>query len=165
MADESIKLNIRTKMYEELSQHDALTGLWNRYALTEDEKSFIGQPMTAFMIDINDFKGINDKLGHSVGDEILKEASVKLQELFPDFRIYRYGGDEFLVLCGTPDKGLYLRDFYSFYWSSGKRKEKVTLCFGRADGLPKDHEQFTQVISAADDSMYQNKKCMRDQRK
>ena len=165
LAAESITLARRTKMYEELSHHDALTGLWNRYALAEDEKGFIGKLMIAFMIDINDFKSINDKYGHTAGDKILKEAADKLHQLFPACMIYRYGGDEFLVLCDSPDKEPYLRDYYSFYWANGKRKVKVTLCFGKAEGLPDDHEKFNQVISAADNLMYQNKKRIRDQKK
>jgi len=88
-----------------LAHHDTLTGLANRVQLRQRMPEFCpqdadGQQSTAFVIiDLDGFKGINDTLGHDVGDELLIEISRRLQALVRevDF-IARLGGDEFVVL-------------------------------------------------------------------
>lgn len=88
-----------------LAHHDTLTGLANRIQLRQRMPEFCPhdadeQQLTAFiMIDLDGFKGINDTLGHDVGDELLIEISRRLQALVreADF-VARLGGDEFVVL-------------------------------------------------------------------
>lgn len=80
--------------------HDALTGLRNRIALHQyfeqqaNEKRFV-----VMLFDLNNFKEVNDTLGHSVGDAMLVSLAARLQqELESDnIRVYRLGGDEFIV--------------------------------------------------------------------
>jgi len=98
------------KKLTELSMRDALTALNNRRALKKriDEKAFDGVKSVA-MIDIDNFKNINDTLGHQVGDEALLKISTHLRDSFKDTEIFRYGGDEFVIFseesCGdTLDK-------------------------------------------------------------
>lgn len=55
------------------------------------------------MLDIDDFKLINDSLGHSMGDAVLKAFSQKLAETFGESCCYRYGGDEFAVVAPLED--------------------------------------------------------------
>jgi len=88
-----------------LAHHDTLTGLANRVQLRQRipeylPKSADPQQLTAFMlIDLDGFKGINDTMGHDVGDELLIEVARRLQSLVreQDF-VARLGGDEFVVL-------------------------------------------------------------------
>ena len=88
-----------------LAHHDTLTGLANRVQLRQRMPDFCpqdasDQEITAFlMIDLDGFKGINDTLGHDVGDELLIEIARRLQSLVRevDF-VARLGGDEFVVL-------------------------------------------------------------------
>jgi diguanylate cyclase (GGDEF)-like protein len=88
-----------------LAHHDTLTGLANRVQLRQRMPEFCppdaaDQQITAFlMIDLDGFKGINDTLGHDVGDELLVEIGRRLQALVRevDF-VARLGGDEFVVL-------------------------------------------------------------------
>ncbi len=88
-----------------LAHHDTLTGLANRVQLRQRMPEFCPQDateqqLTAFMmIDLDGFKGINDTLGHDVGDELLIEISRRLQGLVreADF-VARLGGDEFVIL-------------------------------------------------------------------
>jgi len=84
---------------------DALTGLWNRRAILEllgDELQRAardGHPVAVIMGDLDYFKGINDSHGHAAGDEVLRQAAVRMSGVLrPYDRLGRYGGEEFLVV-------------------------------------------------------------------
>ena len=93
------------KMYKNLSITDGLTQLYNsRYfykKLEEEIDRFIRykQPFSLLLIDIDDFKKINDRYGHLKGDKVLKMAGRIIQDcLRKTDTAYRYGGEEFTVL-------------------------------------------------------------------
>jgi diguanylate cyclase (GGDEF)-like protein len=99
--------------YEELlerSGRDALTGLHNRDAFDRDARRILaeaqahGQPVSLIIIDIDHFKAINDRHGHAAGDEALRQIGPALVAAVREGdRIYRFGGEEFLVVCqGLP---------------------------------------------------------------
>ncbi len=77
---------------------DSLTGVKNRFALRRDYDSYFEKNVHLMMIDIDDFKKVNDQYGHSVGDYILKKTGDALIDNFGAEYSYRYGGDEFMVL-------------------------------------------------------------------
>src|SRR5579862_264872 len=85
--------------------HDALTGLPNRTLLMERMhqalRSVMKSPMVAMiLIDLDRFKEINDAMGHSVGDDLLRKIAAKLSDsIRPEDTVARLGGDEFAVLC------------------------------------------------------------------
>lgn len=86
-----------------LYRHDALTGLYNRYgfdeAISADGASREGDPMWMIMIDIDNFKQINDRYGHTIGDRVLKRvADILSGALCEDCVCCRWGGEEFLVM-------------------------------------------------------------------
>jgi diguanylate cyclase (GGDEF)-like protein/PAS domain S-box-containing protein len=91
-----------------LAHFDQLTGLPNRITLQNDLSCVLegGQPTSIAMFDLDSFKNINDTLGHSVGDQLLKEVACRLTEVTGDSaQVYRLGGDEFVVVfqrCGDP---------------------------------------------------------------
>ena len=83
-----------------LASQDALTGLANRsqieLALAE---AYANGPVTLLLLDLDDFKGVNDSLGHAAGDALLQALSVRLQAaLEEDALLGRMGGDEFIVV-------------------------------------------------------------------
>jgi len=92
---------------ERLSQmvdSDPLTGLANRRAMRPFMDRATASGATLIFIDINDFKQINDRFGHSVGDAVLQRLARLLSETFrPQDAIMRYGGDEFLVIAPEMD--------------------------------------------------------------
>jgi diguanylate cyclase (GGDEF)-like protein len=95
----------REEHLEHLASHDPLTGLLNRRGLALElaresrHRRRSGAPLAAILIDCDDFKLVNERLGHSGGDRALRELSRRLEDaLRPSDRLGRIGGDEFLVL-------------------------------------------------------------------
>ena len=140
------------KALENASRRDGLTGLQNRLALDDDIVRMKGRETTAFMIDVNYFKELNDRCGHVAGDIILKDVSEALKHLFPGGHYYRYGGDEFLVLTHKSPEQNYGADTYDF--TQEKYGAKVSLSIGNAHGHPENTEDLFALISEADKSLY-----------
>jgi diguanylate cyclase (GGDEF)-like protein len=90
------------------ASHDALTGLANRTVLTRDTDAALALDpalVSIALIDLDDFKAINDDLGHAVGDALLTEVAARLVDHVPaGSTVVRLGGDEYaMLLCGAPD--------------------------------------------------------------
>ena len=88
-----------------LAYHDSLTGLGNRLLFKEqleealEDVTLTPHPLAVLVLDLDGFKAVNDTLGHSVGDLLLKSIAAKLRDLLPSTdRIARLGGDEFAIL-------------------------------------------------------------------
>lgn len=89
-----------------MASTDSLTGLWNRrWARTVIEQAIArlqekGEIFSVALIDVNDFKSINDQRGHLVGDQVLTKIAHELLKFSSDeITLYRLGGDEFLVVA------------------------------------------------------------------
>jgi diguanylate cyclase (GGDEF)-like protein len=92
----------------ESTSYDLLTGAYNEKGLKEQFENYLAilrrgeieLPLRIFYIDIDGFKGVNDKLGHDQGDKLLKEVSTRWKEILRDEDILvRLHGDEFVVLA------------------------------------------------------------------
>lgn len=84
---------------------DPLTGLANRRAMRPFMDRATASGATLIFLDINDFKAINDRFGHSIGDAVLQRLARLLSETFrPQDVVMRYGGDEFLVIAPEMDQ-------------------------------------------------------------
>ena len=88
-----------------LAHHDSLTGLGNRLLFKEQleealkDVSVASHPLAVLFLDLDGFKAVNDTLGHSIGDLLLKSVATKLRDILPRTdRIARLGGDEFAIL-------------------------------------------------------------------
>ena len=93
-----------------LASHDGLTGLPNRPLFLDRlsqaaaASARTGDAFAVLVVDLDDFKLVNDALGHETGDEVLRRAAARLGELVrPDDTVARFGGDEFAVLCRALD--------------------------------------------------------------
>ncbi|GAB3809713.1 putative bifunctional diguanylate cyclase/phosphodiesterase [Micromonospora zhanjiangensis] len=150
-----------------LAEHDPLTGLPNRRALTariDKVLDTIHHPDAALLlIDIDNFKDINDLRGHAVGDEVLRLlAQLLATRLEPDAMVARLGGDEFAVLLGRTDGERALAVATGLCDLAARtpllvRSEplRVTLSIGAALLDPgHDHEQ---LLAHADLALYQAK--------
>ncbi|HEY5801805.1 MAG TPA: GGDEF domain-containing protein [Burkholderiaceae bacterium] len=95
----------------ELAESDALTGLANRRTLMPVLWTARGQGASILFFDLNDFKGINDRFGHQMGDACLKRFADVLRANFrPSDTLIRYAGDEFIVVApGVRPSGMTAR--------------------------------------------------------
>jgi diguanylate cyclase (GGDEF)-like protein/PAS domain S-box-containing protein len=87
--------------------HDTLTGLLNREQLDIELERVhrLREPWALLFLDLNGFKDVNDGLGHSIGDEVLRIVAKRLSAATrPDDIVARFGGDEFCVLALVPDR-------------------------------------------------------------
>jgi len=90
-----------------LVDHDPLTALSNRRALPGVLRSAQPEGATLLFFDLDDFKRVNDELGHEAGDRSLQRFAEALRESFrPNDSFIRYGGDEFLVVAPGLDRDL-----------------------------------------------------------
>jgi diguanylate cyclase (GGDEF)-like protein len=96
---------------QQLATSDPLTGLGNRLAMNQElerqeaQRLRYGRSYSVLLLDVDEFKRINDERGHAVGDRVLREvASIVLAGLRDSDRAYRFGGDEFLVVLTETDR-------------------------------------------------------------
>ncbi|WP_339764761.1 EAL domain-containing protein [uncultured Hoeflea sp.] len=91
-----------SRRLKHLAYHDQLTGLSNRYAFNERVADSMASPQQSFgllMLDIDNMKLVNDSMGHSVGDAMIREVGNRLASAGKEITVYRLGGDEFAVIC------------------------------------------------------------------
>ena len=104
------ELRRRTEDLDRLSRTDHLTGLFNRRHLDEALHAVLASsrrhsfPVTVLLLDVDGFKGINDRCGHEAGDDVLKELAERLRRTVRvDDLIGRWGGEELIVLATHTD--------------------------------------------------------------
>ncbi|MGO9124344.1 MAG: GGDEF domain-containing protein [Terriglobales bacterium] len=160
---------IRRETAERLAVIDPLTELYNRRYMAqavarEAARADRQDSRVAFlMIDVNDFKQVNDSLGHMVGDRILQEVAAVLQKTFRTSDVIsRYGGDEFLVLLVDVDqeKAAYAVERLQnavAAWNRGNPITGYTMALSCGTALCECGVDSTGALVAADQAMYQAK--------
>lgn len=160
----SKEITERKTMEEELrrlSNHDLLTGLFNRN-FYESELHRLQHsrlfPISIIIADLDNLKAINDRFGHHAGDAIIQQAAVILRQSFRDEDIIaRIGGDEFAALLPeTPEDvaAAAVAQLRKRIAESGSPQPKLSIGVATGtEGSPLDH-----VMKLADDRMYQEKR-------
>lgn len=155
---------------------DALTGVYNRQALGnllhDLYKQTGGCRLDVFMVDINDFKIINDKHGHMVGDQLLKQTASILDEICHELVdkpfLCRYGGDEFLMLLrNSSENAAQLNAKLKDRFEEEIKKEDrmyMTVSIGCAEGICNDEAEFERLLKEADADMYTDKSAYKDRK-
>lgn len=155
-----------------LSVTDEVTGLFNQRKLHEDLDLYMSrfphtrQGFCLLFIDIDYFKNVNDNFGHVIGSKILIDmAKVLLKDLRNTDLIYRYGGDEFIILLPQTEleiaKKIAARVSVavkaSIFDIGNKEHYKMSLSIGIAE-FPTDAKSAKEIINFADKMMYLSKK-------
>ncbi|WDE09813.1 EAL domain-containing protein [Thalassomonas haliotis] len=162
------------KLAEEKIQHqahyDTLTRLPNRFLALErlthtlNEAQRSGHQVAVLFIDLDDFKKINDSLGHEVGDKVLVEAAGRLQGVIRQVDIVgRLGGDEFIILLGGLSGGVdakpivekVLQQFHRAFYIDGR--ELILTATAGIAVYPEDGRDSSILLRNADMAMYQAK--------
>jgi diguanylate cyclase (GGDEF)-like protein len=163
---------IRQRADEEIRHqalHDALTGLPNRTLLLERFQQWLaraqrtGASATLLFIDVDNFKLINDGLGHAIGDQLLLSLAERLQRAVrPGDTVSRVGGDEFVILCeeaATERQAVEIANRITETtgrpFKLGGREQHVAISIGIA--LADEGADPSAVIQDADAAMYRAK--------
>ena len=156
-------LHRENEKLHDVSLTDGLTQIRNRTALQVDSESCLGHDVTVMMIDLNDFKIINDTQGHDEGDRILKETAQLLAETFGTEHCYRYGGDEFLVILPDTSASEFMQLLAALHEARPLVKNDegtapVSFSVGHVNGRPADLDELHSMIAEADERMYERKR-------
>lgn len=160
------RLRIRAEEFQELATRDPLTGLSNRRLGEERLSAEVarserhGHPLSVLLLDLNRFKGINDRYGHAAGDLVLKAFASRLNKVIraSDLAV-RLGGDEFLVIlpeCLPERIPVLLGRLGRFEVQWGGQKLPVASAAGWA-GYEKG-ETPAELMERADKYLYANKR-------
>ena len=150
------------KKFESLTFFDTLTGVYNRnYFLKYDFNKLSSLPCSYIMCDCNDLKGVNDNFGHGAGDQYIKETANIMKNVLPNDGIcVRWGGDEFLLIVENCDEEA-CKKLAEEIEEQQKIKKKEIPYMEIAIGYQVRrnlHQEEDEVIQAADQSMYEDKK-------
>jgi len=153
-----------------LAHHDMLTGLPNRAYLTERLTTILalarrhGTLVAIMFIDLDNFKTVNDTLGHHVGDVLLKQVAVRIKEVLREADLVsRLGGDEFLVILAdfaTPEDAGKVAQKLLQVISAPIMLEAQQICAAASIGIsvfPRDGDNADDLIRRADAAMYSAK--------
>ncbi|OZS43705.1 sensor domain-containing diguanylate cyclase [Photobacterium sanguinicancri] len=150
---------------QRIKDKDQMTNLMNKNYLRSHIQQVISKKYTGYylaMLDIDDFKMINDGLGHLFGDQVILSVAGKLKEIMPDQAIIaRYGGDEFSILFAASSyqaADTQLQDLrlalsqQEVHFNGKKATYTVSVGFAAVTG------ELDSVISLADNALYRSKK-------
>ncbi|WP_281863047.1 diguanylate cyclase domain-containing protein [Planomicrobium okeanokoites] len=166
--DVSIQKDYETKL-EFYAYHDPLTGLPNRRYFQESlEKALAdyhagGDNFAVLLLDIDKFKGINDKWGHETGDAVIREFGNRLKAgIYKDDLAARLGGDEFIVLLPGVDSVRSgelvmnkIRQAMMREWQLDDTVLSVSTSIGMT--MPDEHSTLSSILKEADKAMYEEK--------
>lgn len=161
-----ISINENRKLFKKLAVTDTLTGIYNRHGFDEQVEQYMRQNpqkhCVVAMLDIDDFKLVNDVYGHAAGDGVLKKLAESMKQYFSkDVILGRNGGDEFSIFmpdCTVmevkPSLKKFTEETRKFY---GKGEEHTfTISLGFAES-PVFADNRSQLMRCADMALYEVK--------
>jgi diguanylate cyclase (GGDEF)-like protein len=153
---------------KELARRDELTGVKNKTAYNELEKTIQSNldtgmnylPFALVVCDGNNLKKINDTEGHVAGDEFIKKAAKLLCDTFVHSPVFRVGGDEFVVFLGGNDfanREKLMRSLQARVRENLQTKAGPVVASGISEYQPETDTRVSQIFDRADKVMYKNK--------
>ena len=163
--------------YRARAELDSLTGLLNRGALVDAVRALLptgedrSPPLVVLFIDLDNFKQLNDRLGHQIGDEVLKNVAAALARIVPPQGVVgRYGGEEFVAVApGLSQKEAkrladdVVAGVLAAHASADTASLAVTCSVGAVWGTPDRETTPKGLFAAADELMYEAKAAGKNQ--
>ena len=155
------------------SEHDELTGLYNKRSLNRyledvfETCKLNEKELGILFLDIDYFKQLNDRYGHGKGDEGICAVADTLKRIFPEDYVARYGGDEFLVVMTGRDLTYVMEHAellcaaireYKIPNEDSELEPWLTISVGGVCAIPKEPNRVWDFLSAADNTLYEQKK-------
>ena len=167
----SEKLDRNMRKIEEIAYQDSLTNVKNKTAYfkeIETLKEEISQGNAEFalvMVDINELKYTNDHFGHEAGDENISLTARAIGRIFVHSKIYRVGGDEFVIIAQGDDLANLSDRLQSMKAITKRRDPKksdvpttVSVSYGYSVCRKGDSREYADIFREADSNMYNQKK-------
>ncbi len=161
--------HVQAEVFRRLAMFDPLTGLYNRRFAEQRLKAEIarserrGHALIVVLVDLNDFKEINDKYGHQASDLVLKEFAKRLSNSTRGSDVAaRWGGDEFMMLlvdCDVEQLSRVLVRLEGFEVQVNRKTLPVSVAAGWKAYEPGDRVE--ELIEAADRRLYYNKEIVK----
>ncbi len=170
--ERTVELETLNERLKELTIKDSLTGLYNRRYLdikAEEEHKRAQRdrnPLGVLLMDLDNFKLINDQYGHQFGDECLIAVAKALGDNVQrtSDTVARYGGEEFVAILpgASKEKARYLAEMIRLSVMSLSidyegQKVPLSVSIGLVSTVPKEAGRYEELIKAADDALYQAK--------
>ena len=152
---------------KQIAYRDQLTGLFTRRYLFEDiREKMINSDISMLYIDLDNFKLINDTLGHHYGDMVLKNSGRIMKQLFPNDACIRMGGDEFvIVILGKhrieelQERAEQLIRKFKCYYPGTSELQALSVSIGIAKMTVTNPVQFDELLRKSDSALYKAKIC------
>ncbi len=161
------KLEI-TNFYEKIAFVDSLTGLGTRAALVSEIESIKkekNKKIIIMFIDVNSLKHINDKMGHDVGDKVLRTLGnmiIELESMYKNICGFRFGGDEFIIIVRKRGEN-FANELKSFLKNNSEKIRNsdkdipISLAVAYDEILVDDGTDIEELIKNVDEKMYEDK--------
>jgi len=160
-------VNVETRATGSYDLRDGLTGVRGRYTLYNEVEKFIGQDLYVMLADVDNFRLINDAYGENVGNELLRQIGIAIQQRFGDEQTFRYGSDEYVVVCEFETEESFLaelsllRDDILAIDYHGIPLH-LTCSYGYVYGKLEESDDLHEAIRFADRKMYEAKRQGKD---
>lgn len=165
--ERTLELEKAKEYAENLARKDILTGIWNRRAFIELSETLIydskryNRPLSMIMVDIDNFKNVNDTYGHEAGDIVLQSFAKRLSKITRDSDLFaRIGGEEFVILLPHSNLANAIKKAELFRVAVEaesialkERSIRVTVSIGVSQ-FNREHDSLNTLLARADKAMY-----------
>jgi diguanylate cyclase (GGDEF)-like protein/PAS domain S-box-containing protein len=166
---DTTELRKREEEIAHLATHDSLTGLPNRALLTDRLAQSLARTtrnksvVNVMFVDVDDFKEINDTLGHNYGDELLVHVATQIAHAIrPEDTVARFGGDEFVVICEGVKNGemdtIAKRVLDAVHEPLSLGGDDIRVTGSAGISVSNDHSTPESLLRSADFAMYRAKR-------
>ncbi|WP_408070058.1 GGDEF domain-containing protein [Butyrivibrio sp. JL13D10] len=149
------RIETMNDMLQNVPVHDNITNMKNRYALRDDFTSYQNHHIIVVMLDLDEFKKVNEDYGQSAGDAILAQVGSCIKTYLTESHSYRYGSDSFLIILQDIElsdalQRLSIWERNMATLSIPELNKPIHYTSGYSHGTPRDEDELRMLIEAAD---------------